>query len=127
MASKASKLTYKEESSFPWINTNDIPKWLILVKIHMTGKRVWEVVEEDKPPDYSEMTYNTLLNSREPAAASAYRTICKKRTSRWERKNVLALEILVKITYHNARAQTVAVGNPGTTAKDFLDRLIRSL
>ena len=123
MALKSANLAYKEESAFPWIDTSDMPKWGILTKVHMSGRRVWEVIENDKPPDFDVTRYNTLLNSRGAATASAYRTMCRKRTARWERKNALALEILVKTTYHNARAQTVVVGNPEATAKELFELL----
>ena len=119
----SAKSSSKEDDSFPWITTDDMPKWDVLLRAYLKPKSGGRALDYEKPTLDEYRVLELLQDGEETRESRAYRKKHTTRVKRWNKRNAVAYAALVRATTYAPSALTVVLDNPEEDAKGLYEKL----
>jgi hypothetical protein len=114
----------ERDASFPFITPDDMPRWKILMRVHLQAKNAYKSLAADYPELDDEVLQGKLgENGAETLASMEYKKKTKKKAKKWRAKDAIAMAYLVKACMFNPTAMTVVQDNSEVTATELLTLL----
>jgi hypothetical protein len=116
-----------KDESFPWISSNNMAKWDILLRAYLKPKKNADrALDEDRPsPDETKL--RRIVRAGGTGSGNQDLTLFRKQlrlsVKMWYKRNDIAYAALVKAAHYDPSAMTVVLDNAKATAKELMAKL----